>query len=169
VADVLIALGSNVGDRAANLTRAVEALRQGVEVIAVSRIYETAPMYVTDQPPFLNAAVRVRTCLGPLPVLKFLKATEASIGRQARERNGPREIDLDLIAYGTLAYTFRDGTVRLQVPHPRAHERRFVMAPLADIAANDHMPGIGRIRELLEATNEQAETVQVHEHAVLPL
>lgn len=139
-------------------------------VEAASRVYDTAPMYVTDQPPFLNAALRARTDLGPLPLLRRVKEIEAELGRQARTRFGPREIDIDLIAYGRLAYRFVDkGREVLRLPHPRVAERRFVLAPLADVAPKGVLPGFGPIETLLSETNDQSESVLVDEDAVLSL
>jgi 2-amino-4-hydroxy-6-hydroxymethyldihydropteridine diphosphokinase len=157
---VAIALGTNVGDRLGHLQRAVEALRSVVTVVAVSRIYETAPMYVEDQPAFLNAAVLATTELGPLPLLKALKSIESTSGRLHRERYGPREIDLDLVVYGSLRYSYRSAhrTV-LEVPHPRTAERRFVLAPLLDLGPVVAIPGFGTVSDVFEATNSQAATV----------
>ncbi len=160
VSYAMIALGSNVGEREAHLDQAVAALRARVEVQRVSSYYETAPMYVTDQPAFINAAVLASTDLSPLGLLRLLKEIEASIGRQARERYGPREVDLDLISYGALQYRYIEkGVTRLTVPHPKIGERRFVLAPLAEIAGNATIPGMGQIEELLKQTNEQADSV----------
>jgi len=170
VVDVLVALGSNVGDSLANLQEATALLSENLIVESASAVYETAPMYVEDQPPFLNAALLLQTELSPLELLSKLKELERQIGRQRREQNGPREIDLDLIAYGRLAYTYIEGkNVRLRVPHPRVGERRFVLQPLADIAPNFELPGIGVVRTLLEQTEHQRESVKKLEHALLPL
>ncbi len=158
---VLVALGTNVGDRLGNLNGALAALQTSMCVESTSAIYETAPMYVEDQPTFLNAAVKCQTDKGPLTVLRLLKSIESSVGRQTRERFGPREIDLDLVGYGALSYIFSDGdrTV-LQVPHPKTPERRFVLAPLADIDPDGFLPGVGRISELLSQTNDQTQSVK---------
>jgi 2-amino-4-hydroxy-6-hydroxymethyldihydropteridine diphosphokinase len=157
---VAIALGTNVGDRLGHLQRAVDALRSVVNLVAVSRVYETAPMYVEDQPAFLNAAVSAVTDLGPLPLLQTLKQIEATSGRQQRERYGPREIDLDLVVYGAASYRYRSGhRTILEVPHPRTAERRFVLAPLLDLGLIVPIPGFGLVSDLFEATNSQAATV----------
>lgn len=168
--EVLLALGSNVGDRLRNLKSAVETLCERLDLLAISAIYETAPMYVTDQQPFLNAALRARTCHYPLQLLRLLKQTEADVGRQSGERFGPREIDIDLIAYGCLKYRFRSrGEKALDIPHPRVAERRFVLQPLFDVAPDSSLPGLGSIRELLDRTSEQADDVQRLEYALLPV
>ena len=161
MATALIALGSNVGDALANLRAAVELISAEIDVRAVSAIYETDPMYVLDQPKFLNAALSGETDLGPLPLLAVLKRIEQTIGRKSRVRYGPREVDLDLIAYGSLIYTFRKvGETILAVPHPKTPERRFVLEPLGDIASNVILPGMGKVVDLLEATKQQATSVQ---------
>jgi 2-amino-4-hydroxy-6-hydroxymethyldihydropteridine diphosphokinase len=161
VSQVLLALGSNVGDRLAHLTEAVELLNSRIDVKQTSRVYETAPMYVTDQRAFLNAALSGETKLGPLHLLRVLKGIEAEMGRRNRRRFGPREIDIDLIAYGSMRYRYVEaGQTILETPHPRVAERRFVLAPLADVAPEFILPGIGRVRELLERTEEQSDCVR---------
>ncbi len=168
VADVLIGLGSNVGDRVANMREAVDLLRSNLLVIAVSSLYETAPMYVEDQPPFLNAAVHAQTGIGPPALLGLLKAWEKQIGRERRLVNGPREIDLDLIAYDGLAASLDVGNGRvLIVPHPRVAERRFVLEPAAEIAPDFDLPGLGTVRALLAQTEDQRESVKRLEDALL--
>ena len=105
---VYIALGSNLGDRLARIQDAVWLLGEHLSSMAVSRLYETAPMYVEDQPPFYNGALAAATNLSPLSLLGLLKNVEDAVGRLPRERYGPREIDLDLLAYGCARYEFRD-------------------------------------------------------------
>lgn len=167
---VLIALGSNVGDRVSHLREAVRLLSASLTLTGVSAIYETDPMYVTDQPPYLNAAAVAETGLSPRALLALLKDLESRIGRQAGRRYGPREIDLDLVAYGSLSYTYSESRkIRLQVPHPRTPERRFVLEPLADIAPGFNLPGLGVVKNLLSKTEDQAGTVQKIEDALLPI
>ena len=149
--DVLIALGSNVGNSLANLREAVRRLSEELNLLGVSAIYETAPMYVEDQPKFLNAAILVQADLGPREVLKLLKGLEQEIGRQTRQVFGPREIDLD------------------QVPHPRVPERRFVLQPVADVAPEFILPGLGCVSELLKETESQSDSVIRLDHALLPV
>ena len=137
---VLLGLGANIGDRLANLRAAVDGLAGIVEVEAVSPVYETAPMYDTDQGAYLNMAVTGRTALEPRPLLDALKALEKRIGRVRSRRYGPRAIDLDIVFHG-------DRVVRepgLEIPHPRLAERAFVLAPAADIAPDWRHPETGR-------------------------
>ena len=170
VVEVLVALGSNVGDSIGNLRLATQLLAETVGVKATSHVYETAPMYVEDQPAFLNAALLLTTTLSPMEVLSTLKGLERRIGRERRQQNGPREIDLDLIAYGRLAYCYIEGKeLRLRVPHPRVAERRFVLQPLADVAPDFELPGIGIVQMLLDQTEHQRESVMRLEHALLPV
>jgi 2-amino-4-hydroxy-6-hydroxymethyldihydropteridine diphosphokinase len=170
VTEVVIALGSNVGDCLGNLREATTLLSASIQVTAVSPVYETAPMYVEDQPPFLNAALTGRTPLSPMALLRELKRLESEIGRKRRVVNGPREIDLDLIAYGRLAYTYYEGKqLRLVVPHPRVGDRRFVLQPLADIAPDYLLPGIGTVHTLLDQTEQQRKSVKKLKHALLPV
>jgi 2-amino-4-hydroxy-6-hydroxymethyldihydropteridine diphosphokinase len=145
---VLFALGTNLGDREANLRRAIAWLRRETAVDAVSAVYETAPMYDTDQDAFLNMCVAARTDLAPEALLARLKAAEAEIGRLPSRPNGPRLIDLDLLLYGDRVVDRPD----LAVPHPRMAERGFVLAPAADVAAGWRHPVEGRsVAELLQA------------------
>ena len=142
--EVVVALGSNEGARGAGLRGAVRALGEAglVDVARVSALYESAPMYEAAQPPFLNAAVRGSTALGPRDLLAGLKALERAAGRRAGGvRFGPRPLDLDIIFYGSRRLALGPeggvggcGGGALEVPHPRWHERPFVLAPLADLA-----------------------------------
>ena len=167
MARVLIALGSNLGDRLGAMQRALDALSPSVRWVKASKVYETKPMYVEDQPAFLNAAVLGETSLGPFALLALLKSTELCVGRGSGERFGPREIDLDLLSYGSLRLSSRRGERSLELPHPRLGERRFVLAPLADVAGELSLPGMGRVDELLLATKEQAGDVMIVNDAVL--
>jgi len=146
-ATAFVGIGSNLGDREAHLSRAVELLsaEDGIVVVAVSEVRETAPVGPVPQGPFLNGAVRVETDLSPRELLERLLAVEERMGRLRRERFGPRTIDLDLLVYG-------DETVDepgLTVPHPRLHERRFALEPLAELAPDLEIPGKGPISVLL--------------------
>src|SRR5690349_16389655 len=138
---VVVALGSNVGDCLTYLREAGEALHGILTAFKFSPIYRTVPMYVEDQAAYLNAAVSGRTTLGPLALLGRLKELEVQIGRQIRSRFGPREIDLDLVYYGSLVYV----GPRLQVPHPKTSERRFVLMPASDVVPDLVLPGVGTI------------------------
>lgn len=132
MATAYVALGSNLGDRAGHLRRALEALRATPDVTRVepSRVYETAPVGPAPQGPFLNAVARVETTLPPRALLDRLLAVERAEGRvRTGERWGPRTLDLDLLVYGE-AVVSQPG---LELPHPRLHERPFVLEPLAEI------------------------------------
>ncbi len=127
---VYLALGANLGDRQKNLAKALRRLAEQVAVLAISRLYETAPAYVLDQPNFLNLAVKGQTALLPADLLSFLKDIETKIGREKTVRYGPRQIDLDILFYDDWVVHLPD----LHIPHPRLTERAFVLRPLADIA-----------------------------------
>ncbi|TYG90483.1 hypothetical protein E1A91_A12G173400v1 [Gossypium mustelinum] len=128
--EVVIALGSNVGDRLNNFNQALQLMRKsGIHITRHGCLYETAPAYVTDQPRFLNSAVRAVTKLGPHELLGVLKTIERNMGRSGGIRYGPRPIDLDILFYGK----YQIGSDILTVPHERIWERPFVMAPLMDL------------------------------------
>ncbi len=144
---VCLSLGSNLGDRAANLRAAVRALSPWVQVTDVSPVYETAPWGRSDQPPYLNLALLGLTHLPPLRLLHTLKRIEMRLGRRAAVRYGPRTIDLDIIFYAGLCLD----TPRLTIPHPRMHQRAFVLAPLCDIAPQWVHPRIRKTARALRA------------------
>ena len=127
---VYLALGTNLGDRLANLRQAIAALTPQMEVKAKSQVYETPPWGYEDQPRFLNQVVQAKTYLDPEPLLKHLKRLEVALGRQESFRNGPRLIDIDILFYDDLIVD----RPSLVIPHPRLHERSFVLLPLMDIA-----------------------------------
>lgn len=156
-----IGLGGNLGDVPATLRRALDALSAlpGTRLVAASRFYRTPAWGVTDQPPFVNAAVGIDTVLAPAALLAALLDIERAAGRDRTapdaRRWGPRALDLDLLLYGD---RFVD-LPGLHVPHPHLHERAFVLVPLAGIAADVVVPGRGRVADLLagvDATGIQA-------------
>lgn len=130
MARAYLSIGSNQGGRVENCTIAVAKLAQKVEVLNVSGVYETEPWGKTDQPAFVNVAVEIETRLAPHELLEVCKQIEAGMGREPGERWGPRVIDLDVLLYeGQLVED-----EKLILPHPQMHARRFVLAPLAEIA-----------------------------------
>jgi 2-amino-4-hydroxy-6-hydroxymethyldihydropteridine diphosphokinase len=137
-----VGLGANLGNREGTIRAAVAQLPG---VVAVSPLRETDPVGVTDQPQFLNGVAALETELPPRELLDVLLAVERGLGRERRERWGPRTIDLDLLLYGDEVID-EDG---LTVPHPRLRERRFVLEPLADLAPKLVVPGLGGVEELL--------------------
>jgi 2-amino-4-hydroxy-6-hydroxymethyldihydropteridine diphosphokinase len=150
VARAYVGLGANIGPRETTLLRAVDLIAAvpGVEVLELSSFRETEPVGVTDQPEFLNGALAVETSLSPRALLDALLDVERALGRMRREgeRWGPRTIDLDLLLYGDEAVD----EPRLTVPHPRLHERRFALEPLAELEPELEIPGRGRVSVLLE-------------------
>jgi 2-amino-4-hydroxy-6-hydroxymethyldihydropteridine diphosphokinase len=127
---VYLALGTNLGDRSANLKQAIAALTPQLEVKAKSQVYETPPWGFEDQPKFLNQVIKAHTYLYPAPLLKHLKRLEVALGRKVSFPNGPRLIDIDILFYDDLVLD----TPPLVIPHPRLQERGFVLLPLMDIA-----------------------------------
>lgn len=138
---IYLGLGSNLGDRQAALEAACAALLPEVRVLRRSRLYETAPWGYHEQADFLNQVVAAETDLAPAELLPKLKAVEAQLGRQPRFRNGPREIDIDLLLYGDAQLRVETAAGPLQVPHPGLAERAFVLAPLADVGPALRIPG----------------------------
>jgi 2-amino-4-hydroxy-6-hydroxymethyldihydropteridine diphosphokinase len=148
MARAYVSLGANLGRREANLESALALLRRepGVEVVAVSSFRETEPVGIVDQPRFLNAAAAVETELPPRELLDRLLAVERRLGRtRAGRRFGPRTIDLDLLLYGDAVVS----APGLEVPHPRLHERRFALEPLAELDPGLVVPGRGQVSALL--------------------
>lgn len=132
-----IALGSNLGDKAANLGEAVKLLQaKGLQIRAVSSFFQTEPYGVTDQPEFINAAACVETSLPPEALLKLLLETELEMGRVRLRHWGERNIDLDLLLYDDLIYH----SDKLTLPHPDMQNRLFVLQPLAEVAAEKIHP-----------------------------
>jgi 2-amino-4-hydroxy-6-hydroxymethyldihydropteridine diphosphokinase len=145
---VYLALGSNLGDRLANLKQAIAALPPQIEVKAKSRVYETPPWGYTDQPAFLNQVLKGNTYVEPGLLLKHLKRLEVALGRVPSFQDGPRLIDIDVLFYDELVLD----TPPLILPHPHLHQRGFVLIPLNDIAPTLMHPTIGKtVNEMLAA------------------
>ncbi|MGH8232848.1 MAG: 2-amino-4-hydroxy-6-hydroxymethyldihydropteridine diphosphokinase [Rhodanobacteraceae bacterium] len=145
--EAYVALGSNLDDPTVQVERGFEALARlpHTTLQARSRLYRTPPWGVVDQPDFINAVASLETALAPRDLLEALLAIETRAGRVRGARYGPRTLDLDLLLYG-------DSPVResgMEIPHPRLHERSFVLLPLADLAPDLEVPGHGRVADLL--------------------
>jgi 2-amino-4-hydroxy-6-hydroxymethyldihydropteridine diphosphokinase len=149
-----IALGSNLDDPRLQVERGFAALAAlpRTRLLARSRLYRTPPWGMPGQPDFINAAARLETTLTPRELLDALLAIEARAGRVRGARNGPRILDLDLLLYGKRVINEPD----IVVPHPRLHERAFVLLPLVDVAADFEVPGRGRVVELLQRVDATA-------------
>ena len=141
----VIALGANIGDPKAQMDLAVAMLREATEVISVSEYFSTKPVSDIEQPVYFNAVCIVESELPAMDLLSLLHGIEKALGRQRLEKWGPRTIDLDLIQYGSLLSSADE----LKLPHPRAHERRFVLEPWVSIDPEAILLTHGKISELL--------------------
>jgi len=146
----VVSLGANIGDPKANLDLAVGLLREATDVIAVSNYLQTKPVGGPDQPDYLNAVAILESDLPAKDLLALLNGIEAAMGRTREIHWGPRVIDLDLIQYGGLLVNDE----KLTLPHPRAHERRFVLAPWFEIEPEAILLTHGRISDLLNTDLE---------------
>lgn len=155
---VFLSLGSNVGRRPDNLRRALRLLtaEPGIEVVGVSQLYSTPPVGYTAQRDFLNGVVELRTRLKPRALMVRLQKIEARMGKSTPFRNGPRRIDIDLVLYGGRVIRERG----LRVPHPRMHERRFVLQPLVELAPRLTHPQLRRTMARLLAAQPPGERVR---------
>jgi 2-amino-4-hydroxy-6-hydroxymethyldihydropteridine diphosphokinase len=145
---VYLSLGSNLGDRAANLREAIQKLADLGNVVAASSFYETEPVELTAQPWFLNCAVKLDTEKMPRQLISAILSLEQSMGRQRKQKKGPRIIDIDILLFGSSVIEIPS----LTIPHPKLHERRFVLEPLAEIAPDARHPVFKRsMRELRDA------------------
>ena len=145
---VVYCLGSNLGDRAANLQNALDTIRDtpDVMVVEVSSVYETEPVDAPeDSPAFLNLVILAETTLEPRTLLERALAVEDAFGRERSEKGAPRTLDVDLIVVGDTITDQED----MKLPHPRAHERAFVLAPWAEIDSRGELPGHGPVLDLL--------------------
>jgi 2-amino-4-hydroxy-6-hydroxymethyldihydropteridine diphosphokinase len=150
---VVLSLGSNLGDRVDNLQGAVDALfdAPGMAFVAMSPVYETDPVGGPEQDDFLNVVIVAGTSLAPETLLERALNVENSMDRIREVRWGPRTLDIDIVAFGDVI----SEDPELTLPHPRAHERAFVLAPLAELAPSLQIPGRGRVSDLLAATADQ--------------
>lgn len=145
---VYLSLGSNLGDRAKNLETAIRRLSDLGTMVAVSSFYETEPLELAAQPWFLNCAVKLDTEKMPQQLISAILSLERSMGRQRLAAKGPRIIDIDVLLFGTSVIDLPS----LTVPHPRLHERRFVLEPMVEIAAEARHPVFRHtMRELRDA------------------
>ena len=149
---VYLGLGSNIGDRAQNLRAAIEKLQASVTVRRLSPIYETEPVDFTGQRWFLNQVIEAETGLFPMQLLSRAQKIERDLGRVRTVPKGPRTIDIDILLYGRTVMR----SAALEIPHPRIGERRFVLAPLADLVPDMRHPVTRRtVREMLDSAPAQ--------------
>jgi 2-amino-4-hydroxy-6-hydroxymethyldihydropteridine diphosphokinase len=154
--DIFLALGSNIDDRQQHIESAIGLLRENVHDITVAPLYETRPRYFADQHNFLNTVLRGSTDLDPKALLQCTQAVQKEVGRVERFRNGPREIDIDILFYDDVVYKDEE----LEIPHPRIQERDFVLRPFSDINPDFSHPVLKKtIRELLAALPEEQRSV----------
>lgn len=162
MAVVFLALGANLGDREKNLHEAIARVAPFVDITSTSSIYETEPVGVREQPWFLNLVVRGTTTLSPVDLLRRVKKIEIEMGRSEGIRFGPRPIDIDILFYDRLI----ELSPALTIPHPRLHERAFVLIPLAEIAPDFVHPRFRlRIRDLLAGLESPDEVRQFKSRA----
>ncbi|MBW1598935.1 2-amino-4-hydroxy-6-hydroxymethyldihydropteridine diphosphokinase [Streptomyces sp. JJ38] len=164
----VLALGSNLGNRLETLQGAVDALEEtpGLRVKAVSPVYETQPWGVDpqSQPPYFNAVVLVKTTLPPSSLLERGQAIEEAFQRERSERWGPRTIDVDIVSYQDVV----SGDPGLTLPHPRAHERAFVLVPWHDVDPEAEVPGVGTVADLLRGVPREGVTLRSDLTLALP-
>ena len=162
-----IGLGSNLGNRLGNLNKALELLERDESTVItnVSKIYESEPKYLTEQPKFLNAAIGINTSLSPSQLLNLLLNIETGMGRIRNKKNGPRLIDLDILFYGREIIESDE----LDIPHPLLYERLFVLKPLEDIDSKFVCPVTGKtVSELVSSTDDK-EKVEIFEEEFIRL
>jgi 2-amino-4-hydroxy-6-hydroxymethyldihydropteridine diphosphokinase len=154
--NIFLALGSNIENRKQHIETALVLLREKVHDITVAPLYETKPRYFEDQHNFLNTVLSGYTDLEPRELLQFTKAVQNEVGRVERFRNGPREIDIDILFYDDVIYKDEE----LEIPHPRLQERDFVLQPFSDINPDFSHPVLKKtVRELLDALPEEQRSV----------
>jgi 2-amino-4-hydroxy-6-hydroxymethyldihydropteridine diphosphokinase len=157
---VFLSIGANTGDRAGAIKKAIGLIlaEDGIADAGRGRFYETEPQGTKDQPWFLNTAIAIDTDKPPAELLDFLKVVEKAVGRVGGEGGGPRALDIDIVFYGTQSVN----EPGLEIPHPRALGRRFVMAPMADIAPDFVYPAIGKtVSELLNGIPQDGQGIRL--------
>jgi 2-amino-4-hydroxy-6-hydroxymethyldihydropteridine diphosphokinase len=148
---IILGVGTNLGERKSNLSAAQRAVASFIQIEKVSRIYETAPWGLLDQPEFLNQVWEGTTNLSPVDLLRRIKQTEIDLGRRPSVLYGPRLIDIDILLYSNLVFR----SAELVIPHPHISERVFVLAPLADLQPDLVIPGLKlSVKELLAAHDQ---------------
>ncbi len=153
---IFLALGSNIENRKQHIETSIALLREKVRRMTVAPLYETKPRYFEDQQNFLNTVLRGSTGLKPRELLQFTQAVQKEVGRVERFRNGPREIDIDILFYDDVVYKDEE----LEIPHPRLQERDFVLQPFADLNPDLPHPVLKKtIRELLDALPDEQRSV----------
>lgn len=151
---VYLSLGSNLGDRAANLRAAIRALAPNVRVTKTSSFYETEPVDYLNQPWFLNCVLEAETSLAPLSLLDALRNIESQLGSKKEFAKGPRLLDLDILLYGNQTIALPE----LRIPHPRMLQRNFVLAPLAEIAPSlKHSTWPANVSQLFESSPDKSQ------------
>ena len=153
---IFLALGSNIENRKQHIEAAIALLREKVHDITVAPLYETKPRYFEDQQNFLNTVLSGYTDLKPMELLHFTKTVQQEVGRVERFRNGPREIDIDILFYDNVVYKDKE----LEIPHPRLQERDFVLQPFADLNPNFLHPVLKKtIKALLDTLPEEQRSI----------
>ena len=153
---IFLALGSNIGNRKQYIEESILLLREKMHDVTIAPLYETEPRYFENQNNFLNTVLSGFTDLEPLELLHFTKTVQNKVGRVARFRNGPREIDIDILFYGKVIHKDED----LEIPHPLLQERDFVLQPLSDIHPDFSHPVLKKtMRELLDTLPEEQRSV----------
>jgi 2-amino-4-hydroxy-6-hydroxymethyldihydropteridine diphosphokinase len=152
---VYLSLGSNLGDRLQYLKKAIRKIKESdkISIKKISSVYETEPVVCENQPQFLNLVLEAQTSLAPLPLLERLLSIEKEMGRKREEKWGPRNVDVDILLYADQIVK----SDRLAIPHPRMHQRKFVLVPLAQIAPQTLHPLLKKnVKEILESCDDDS-------------